>query len=762
MLSIKTNASVPIQKGRRVSTVEFISPVNTANLLTNISEAVLNIKQNNLNFLKNTLLADIGNKPISKWIDIEESKSWLKINGLSTGNIPMRVKVIGGNPVFEKMFDADGVFNSSIPLQKDVFGVASKIRVTGLGEALITLFTNVTYSNAYAGYALYPPGSRQIYLAPNGMLYTVFSMIYDGSPHSRAIFGESDDGGLNWTRFVLNVTATEGDAHTTMAVDKYGNIYFVWAETNHENLLIDIIYSKLNMLSNVFENQNIITTINPDLSFDFTEFTESDAASEITVASSEIDFNFSLNTGSDAYVVASLGSSIDGYEARFILHINSIEIGGSIILCALTDELNAPYSCKAVWVDIERYQWVSTGYRIRIKASDGIDIDTATTVLESNTDIYCKLIHPAGGNTVRLIGYDNADMTNIVINMTLTSSYINYNKSYLYALYLNKMGITGSAIGNISNLNLNERNVSPMAQLDADGSTIKVCWLGSMFNKYPNLYGRSILPDGSLTPIETISTWGSDIYYMEYVTMDIDSNGYRHMMFITRRLTTNNFNLYYVYENASGWQPAQLLNSELDEQNLAHYMSNILINIDDHVYIAYDVGPFDSTSKTPLYLREIINGVIGSRITVQPGNPDVGGTIPYMQFDKDYNINIVYMSNTSPDTYNTRKIINGVVGEKHILYTVEDGRDLSYMHTPINIAPKISNVRPNISQENLFFIFADYATGVPGAVDIKLGYTAKCIMGAPAIAPRVRTKSYNIRGCINRSKFNNFSGSPIH
>jgi hypothetical protein len=573
-IASKIQSKIQPLDARSIQEVCFLGDTSvSANLITDIPKSILVGKsQDSIVEIKSIQLSDLNDQTQPKWIEdynteIEKSTAWLKLEGILSTIRPVSIM----SCVPSDMFADAGAFIPGAPAQINSSGEASKILITGIGNKEVVLFTDATYSNAYAGYALYPSVSRQMYLSPEGNLYIFISLIYGGSAHSRCIYGKSTDGGVNWVWTEVDPTEAEGHAHTALAVDKYGDIHFVWATTDHTNLLYKLKHAKLN---------------------------------------------------------------------------------------------------------------VKTG-----------------------------------------------------------------------------------VIGSISTINDNAKiwNICPSIQIASDGEKLHIMWLSATDSTaYPNIYSRTVNFNGSLEAIEQItSDGGSNISY-QYITMDTDNNGYRHVVSIAKKNATTEFNIYYKYENGGGWQAAQQLNYEADENKAAHYMSNILIDKNNNIYIAYDIGPFDSTTKTPLYIRKLFNGSTYPRVTVQAGNPDIGGTIPHMQFDKNENITIVYMSNTAPDTYNARNITKNLeVGDRIILHEVEAGHDLSYIHTPTGMFPNISGINPNVAQQNLFYVYADYVTGVPGAIDIKLGYVRDCIMGNPILPPRLNVNNINIRGSISRSKFNGMANPAL-
>jgi hypothetical protein len=549
----------------------------TSDHITQIPQAALGGKdQNNLASISEIKIEDPANNTLPKWTeeyntDLDKSIAWLKLTGISSPSVPIPITITGGDPANRGTFNDSGVFIPGSPDQENDSGEASKILLSGLGNTETLLFKDATYSNAYAGYALYPSVARQLYLSPDGNIYIFISLIYGGSAHSRALYGKSSDGGKHWTWTEVDPTEAEGHAHTALAVDKYGDIHFVWSVTDHSNVLIKLRHVKLNT----------------------------------------------------------------------------------------------------------------------------------------------------------------------------------------------KTGVLGS----ISQINDNAKawNICPSIQIASDGEKLKIAWLSATDTaSYPDIYARTVNFDGTLESIEQISNDGGANISYQYITMDIDNNGYRHIFSIAKKNATTEFNIYYKYETSGGWQATQQINYEADETKAAHYISNILIDKNNNIYLSYDIGPFDSTTKTPLYIRKFFNGSTYPRVTIEAGNPNIGGTIPHMQFDKNDNINIVYMSNTAPDTYNTRQITKDLtIGSRSILHTVEAGHDLSYIHTPTGRFPDIYNINPNVAQQNLFYIYADYVTGSPGAIDIKLGYIENCIMGSTPRPIRINARQINIRGSINKTKFNNMASPAI-
>jgi hypothetical protein len=293
------------------------------------------------------------------------------------------------------------------------------------------------------------------------------------------------------------------------------------------------------------------------------------------------------------------------------------------------------------------------------------------------------------------------------------------------------------------------------------GDSVEIMWESTGYASdvdYPQLLLRGVNADETLGTLYQLTTDGSITHRYIYYSFDYDSQGYRHIMAIAKCDTVNPDlgNGWYIRQTSGGWQPKVALNTDAGDVNALHYMSNILINKYDEVYCAYDIGPFDYVSKLPLYIKQIKNGVIGSRVTVEAGNPSPGGTVPSIQADSDGRICVVYASNTAPDTYSIRSLNRALteIGTRIIIYTIPTGYEMSYFHIPWSIPPNVQGVNPNVPLQGMTIVMAQYASATPEKVDIQIHHTGNSVFGAPATPSKILTKSYNIRGIASRTKFN--------
>ena len=301
----------------------------------------------------------------------------------------------------------------------------------------------------------------------------------------------------------------------------------------------------------------------------------------------------------------------------------------------------------------------------------------------------------------------------------------------------------------------------PVIQPTPMGDSVEIMWLSDGYApdvNYPQILLREVNADESLGTLYQLTVDGSATHRYIYISFDYDSLGYRHIMAASKCDAVNPDlgNLWYIRQTSGGWQPKVALNTDAGDVNALHYMSNILINRHDEVYCSYDIGPFDYVSRLPLYIKQIKNGVIGPRVTVEAGNPSPGGTGPNIQVDSNERVCVAYQSNTAPDTYSLRTLSRTLteVGARYIIYTVPAGNDMSYFHIPWSIPPNIQGVNPNVPLQGMTMVLATYNSATPEKVDIQIHHTGNSVFGAPATPSKILTKSYNIRGIASRTKFN--------
>jgi len=327
-----------------------------------------------------------------------------------------------------------------------------------------------------------------------------------------------------------------------------------------------------------------------------------------------------------------------------------------------------------------------------------------------------------------------------------------------------KLDVKTGTLGSISTMNsvTGVLNNCPIIQPTPAGDSVEILWAGKGYapttSQY-NLLLRAVKADGSLDTLYQITANGSSTYRYLYHTFDYDSAGYRHIMAIVKNHATNPDpgDLWYIRQTSGGWQAAVQINSDVGDDNLLHYASNIVINPFDEVFIVYDIGPFDHTSRNPMYIKKIINGVVGSRVTVEAGDPSPGGTCPQIQLDANNRIVVVSMANTEPnDTYGLKVVSRDLttISARTVIHAAPDDYDLSYIHIPWSIPPNVRGVNPNVPLQGMIMISGEYESTTPDLINIRIYYSGNCIMGSAAYPSQVTKLTYNIRGSLNRTKFN--------
>ena len=303
--------------------------------------------------------------------------------------------------------------------------------------------------------------------------------------------------------------------------------------------------------------------------------------------------------------------------------------------------------------------------------------------------------------------------------------------------------------------------ICPIIQPTPIGNTVEILWGSEGYASDPNYYQlliREVKADETLGMLYQLTTDGALTHRYIYFTFDYDSLGYRHIVAIAKNHTTepDPGNIWYIRQASGGWQPKAQVNIEAGDVNLAHYMSNIVINRHDDIYIAYDIGPFGYVAKNPLYIKRIKDGVISARVQVEAGNPSPGGTVPLIQVDSNDRICVVYASNTSPDTYSIRttsRMLNEV-SSRQIIYSLAADEEMSYIQIPWSIPPNIQGVNPNVPLQGMVMFIAKYKTATPEKADLQIHHSGNSVFGAPATPTKLSTRSYNIRGVVSRTKFN--------
>lgn len=310
-----------------------------------------------------------------------------------------------------------------------------------------------------------------------------------------------------------------------------------------------------------------------------------------------------------------------------------------------------------------------------------------------------------------------------------------------------------SAVARV-NFVITRHNYNPVIQIHPNGEDMCVIWCGDGYGDdldSANIVLRTINADGSMESVEVVTTnggAGADFYY-NGCSMDFDSNGYRHILAYTEDGDASDTNIRYIRETSGGFQAAIAVNNELDDRNKLQNHSKILINKSNEAIVAYDID--NGTSDWPLYIRKIVNGVLGPRITV---DSNVYGAVAQAQLDSSNRIIVVYAANDGVYYYRILSASLEAVGIRRFIYKRPTGYVLSFFHIPWAIPPIINGIAPNVIQQGVVMLAALAKNPDSTYANINLIFTGNCVLGAPVQMSNMSKYTYNVRGSINRTKFN--------
>jgi len=322
-----------------------------------------------------------------------------------------------------------------------------------------------------------------------------------------------------------------------------------------------------------------------------------------------------------------------------------------------------------------------------------------------------------------------------------------------------KLTVSTGALGTLAYVNFNvvEHNYAPCIQAHIDGQKMCVCWCGDGYGASTtdaNICLRVRNADGTWEAVEDITAnggAGADFYY-NGCSLDYDSSGYRHILAYTENGDVSKTNLLYIRETGAGFDAPDTINSDgADADHMNHY-SKILINKNNDAIVAYDIGATGDIN--PLYIKKIVAGTVGTRTLVEAGGAGIGGTLPQIQLDSANRVVIAYMSGGHTYGYRILSPTFTVVGPRYEIFKVAAGHTLSFFHIPWGIPPLMNGINPNIIQQGVIMLAAYIHDAAPEKTDISILFTSDSVLGAPVIPSSVSKYTYNIRGAINRSKFN--------
>lgn len=321
-----------------------------------------------------------------------------------------------------------------------------------------------------------------------------------------------------------------------------------------------------------------------------------------------------------------------------------------------------------------------------------------------------------------------------------------------------KLNTVTDTLGAVTRVNTitTKHNYCPVIQVYPDGIQMCIVWCGDGYGssvENANIVSRTIKTDGSMDAIKVITTNGgvSGTYY-NGCSIDFDSNGYRHVLAYTENIDATVTNLKYIRETSGGFQSPIQINDGADQNNLRSF-SKMLITKNNEAVIAYDVGVAGETIHT-LYIRKIVNGVIGTKVQVSTSTI-TPGTLAQIQVDNQNRIVIVYIGGYD-STYYYRIYSSSLepIGSPYSIFKCPIYYFVSYFHIPWAIPPVISGVNTNVIQQGVAMLMTSFRYDNIGHASLDLVFTGNCVLGSPIEVSNMDKYTYNIRGSLNRTKFN--------
>ncbi|MCK9597521.1 MAG: hypothetical protein M0R06_00695 [Sphaerochaeta sp.] len=304
----------------------------------------------------------------------------------------------------------------------------------------------------------------------------------------------------------------------------------------------------------------------------------------------------------------------------------------------------------------------------------------------------------------------------------------------------------------------------PCIQVKNDGESVGVAWVGYGWGTDEYALNiayreRSTVGWGSE---ERITTDAAGAIYYRAPTIDYDSDDYPHMVANYGNQSAWNLqNVYYWQKTSGGWQTPEKVNNDAGQDNLAPNNSNVLIDDDDNIHIAYAV----STADGPLhayYKKKARGGAWPASELVASGGAE---TKQYMALQiQSGSDGKIYCCHTAfnetlqsyeiayhirEDTWGTENIIRSTAGRFY------SNVQMLWSRLPISYG-----IYQSLSNQYAIFIYVSGATTEPEVGNIEFYANPETVIGD--IYEEVTKETYvtKRRGAICKSKVNGPLASP--
>lgn len=227
--------------GRSIQQINFIGDeqlVSRDAIMQISSVALTNIKSNGISEIKSLEIIGIDESKLPKWtenynVEIEQSTKWIKVNGISSPNVPIPISIGNGDSPAKASFSELGIMTNPVSQTSDS-GAASKTVVSGLTPSTVEIISGANSDAGWSGGVVFacmsPMGYRKMVFLPNGQIYFIISSLYGAYTKNKILLFRSLDGGVTWALILLDESEDKRQVEPCITVDKYATLHIVWRE----------------------------------------------------------------------------------------------------------------------------------------------------------------------------------------------------------------------------------------------------------------------------------------------------------------------------------------------------------------------------------------------------------------------------------------------------------------------------------------------------------------------------------------------------
>jgi len=298
----------------------------------------------------------------------------------------------------------------------------------------------------------------------------------------------------------------------------------------------------------------------------------------------------------------------------------------------------------------------------------------------------------------------------------------------------------------------------PCINVKRDGGTVGVVWAGQGWgtdNPQFDIAYRERTPIG----------WGAEVHITAIAaptfdfrrpSVDFDADNYPHTAYQYGKVDRTWGQVFYSYEDAGGWND-EWVNSDVADQTECTRPSNIVIDLDGNIHIAYVHSvPDISTSLDGYYKYRTPNpgGVWQARETIRVNGADRF----QIQVDRTGAVMAVYSFHADLGAGNLRYIAlyctrpSGGAWGGHTFIKIDQNRDYGLCQMMWSRLPFTGGAFQSLSQQHYIFIFVSSPFSDSGTGNIEFYPQPQTVVGAIKEVIPIETYRTKQRGVLCRNK----------